>query len=94
MGIGSVGGVIEVDEALFRESFKGNHKKSSTFTMPRKSHKRGVKDSFSSKTEKRKRGISKEQVCILCTMDRFNGVATKYLANYMYCFKWLEIFNT
>jgi hypothetical protein len=24
-------------------------------------------------------------------MDRFNGVATKYLANYMYWFKWLEI---
>lgn len=27
-------------------------------------------------------------------MDRFNSVATKYLANYMYWFKWLEIFNT
>lgn len=27
-------------------------------------------------------------------MDRFNGVATKYLANYMYWVKWLEIFNT
>lgn len=27
-------------------------------------------------------------------MDRFNGVATKYLANYIYWFKWLEIFNT
>jgi hypothetical protein len=27
-------------------------------------------------------------------MDRFNGVATKYLANYMYWFKWLEILNT
>jgi amino acid permease len=27
-------------------------------------------------------------------MNRFNGVATKYLANYMYWFKWLEIFNT
>lgn len=25
-------------------------------------------------------------------MDSFNGVATKYLANYM--FKWLEVFNT
>ncbi len=177
MGVGSVGGVIEVDEAFFRESFKGNYKKSTTFAMPRKAHKRGVKGSFSSKTEKRKRGISKEQVCVLCAMDRtgnlitelickgrmkhtdlerlfsgriedeailctdshksyikfaqnlgielqqikrgkhkegiyhiqhinafhsklkkwmdrFNGVATKYLANYMYWFKWLEIFNT
>ncbi len=27
-------------------------------------------------------------------MYRFNGVATKYLANYMYWFKCLEIFNT
>ena len=27
-------------------------------------------------------------------MDNFNGVATKYLANYMYWFKWLEVFNT
>lgn len=26
-------------------------------------------------------------------MDRFNGAATKYLANYMYWFKWLEIFS-
>jgi len=27
-------------------------------------------------------------------MDRFNGVATKYPANYMYWFKWLQIFDT
>ncbi len=27
-------------------------------------------------------------------MDRFNGVATKYLTNYIYWFKWLEVFNT
>ncbi|WP_346890801.1 hypothetical protein [Clostridium sp. UBA3887] len=26
-------------------------------------------------------------------MDRFNGVATKYLTNYIYWFKWLEVFN-
>lgn len=173
MGFGSVGGVVEVDEDFFRESFKGDHKKSTAFTMPRKAHKIGVKGSYSSKDEK----ISKEQVCVLCAMDRtgnlitelickgrmkhtdlerlfkdriedeailctdshksyikfaqnlgvelqqikrgkhkegiyhiqhinafhnklkkwmdrFNGVATKYLANYMYWFKWLEIFNT
>lgn len=177
MGIGNVGGVIEVDEAFFRESFKGNHKKSTTFIMPREPHKRGVKGSRSSKDEKRKRGISKEQVCVLCAIDRvgniitelickgrmkhtdlerlftgriedesilctdshksyirfaqnsgvelqqikrgkhkkgiyhiqhinsfhsklkewmygFHSVATKYLANYMYWFKWLQFFNT
>ena len=27
-------------------------------------------------------------------MDNFNGVATKYLANYMYWFKWIELFKT
>ena len=26
-------------------------------------------------------------------ISRFNGVATKYLANYMYWFKWLQFFN-
>lgn len=79
IGIGSVGGVIEVDEAFFRESFKGNHKKSTTFAMPRKSHKRGVKVSFNSKTEKRKRGISKEQICVLCAMDRTGNLITELI---------------
>jgi len=26
-------------------------------------------------------------------MDKFNGVATKYICNYMYWFKWLELFE-
>lgn len=26
-------------------------------------------------------------------MNRFNGVATKYISNYMYWFKWLELFE-
>lgn len=26
-------------------------------------------------------------------MDRFNGVSTKYLSNYMYWFKWLQLFD-
>ncbi len=26
-------------------------------------------------------------------IDRFNGVATKYISNYMYWFKWLELFE-
>lgn len=67
MGIRSVGEVIEVNEAFFRESFNGNQEKSMTFTMPHRTHKRGVKGSFSSNTETRKRCISKEQVCVLCT---------------------------
>lgn len=51
MGIGSAGGVIEVGEAFFRESFKGNHKKNTTFSMPRKAHKSGVNGSYSSKVD-------------------------------------------
>lgn len=179
MHVGSVGGVIEVDETFFRESFKGNHSRSSTFAMPRKSRKRGAKGSWSSKNnkEKRKRGISDEQVCVMCAVDRmgniisepickgrmkhsdlerlfdgkidddsilctdshksfisfaknmgielqqiprgkhkegiyhiqhinafhnnlkrwmskFNGVATKYLSNYLYWFRWLQMFNS
>ena len=79
MGIGNVGGVIEVDEAFFRESFKGNHKKSTTFIMPREPHKRGVKGSKSSKDEKRKRGVSKEQVCVLCAIDRVGNIMTELI---------------
>lgn len=38
MGIGNIGGVIEVGEAFFRKSFKGSHKKNTTFKMPQKAH--------------------------------------------------------
>ena len=79
MGVGSVGGVVEVDKAFFRESFKGNHKKSTAFTMPREAHMRGVKGSKSNKTEKRKRGISNEQVCVLCAMDRVGNIVTELI---------------
>jgi len=61
MGIGNVGGVIEVDEAFFRESFKGNHKKSTTFIMLREPHKCGVKGSRSSK-----RYIKGTGLCTMC----------------------------
>ena len=90
MGIGNVGGVIEVDEAFFRESFKGNHKKSNTFIMPREPHKRG----------KHKEGIYHIQHInafhskLKEWMYGFHSDATKYLANCMYWFKWLQFFNT
>ncbi len=47
--------------------------------MPRNAHKSGVKGSQRNKTEKRKRGISKEQVCILCAIDRVGNVVTELL---------------
>ena len=48
------GASAELDETYFAESFKGNHTKSSTFTMPRPAHKRG-----------RVRRPNLEQICVL-----------------------------
>ena len=71
-----VEGIVEVDECFIKESFKGNHSKITTFVMPKKPRKRG-KD----KHDKKKRGISKEQVCIETAIDRIKdmlvNVATK-----------------
>ena len=54
-------GVIEADETFFRLSYKGNHKKSSNFHLPRAAKKRG--------TGAGQRGISKEQVCVPCGVN-------------------------
>jgi transposase-like protein len=62
MGIGKLEGIVEMDETFFAESFKGNHMRSNTFTMPRKSRKRGK--------EIKLRGISHEQVCVTTAIDR------------------------
>jgi len=53
------------------------HKKSNAFTMPIKAHKRGIKGSRNNKDEKRKRGISKEQVCVICAMNRAGNIITQ-----------------
>ena len=50
-------GIVEADETYFALSYKGKKK-----GMPRKSRRRGG--------EVRKRGISKEQVCVLTAIDR------------------------
>ncbi len=56
-----VEGVVETDETFFLESFKGNHTKS-VFKIPHPARKHG------SKAEKR--GISNEQICVVCSIDR------------------------
>lgn len=61
-------GIIEADETFFLESFKGNHKRSSVFVMPRPPRKRGGKASL--------RGISSEQVCVACAIDRQGNIAS------------------
>ena len=72
LGVGSVDGVIEADEVFFAYSYKGTK----PTNVPRPSRHRGK--------EIKKRGISKEQVC----------VATKYLSNYLKWHKWINIFIT
>lgn len=64
-------GVVEADETFFPLSFKGNHKKSN-FTMPRRAHKRGKSI--------RKRGLSREQVCVPCAVNR-NGLSVSKITN-------------
>ena len=54
-------GTVEADETFFNVSYKGNHKNSKTFTMPRKAHKRG--------NDVRVRGLSSEKVCVPCAVD-------------------------
>ncbi len=66
MGTGNLEGIVEMDETFFAESFKGNHKKSTTFIMPRASRKRGK--------EVELRGISHEQVCVSSAIDRSKNI--------------------
>ena len=63
-------GLVEVDEMFVNVSYKGNHKKSKKFTMPRPAYKRG--------TDNRSR-FPKDKACILCVAERskgFSGVVT------------------
>ncbi|MBP3201099.1 MAG: IS1595 family transposase [Lachnospiraceae bacterium] len=57
-------GIVESDETYTAISYKGNHKKSKTFIMPREPHKRGGDIHI--------RGLSKEQVCIFCSLNLNN----------------------
>lgn len=55
-------GIVEIDEVYVSISYKGNHKKSKRFTMPREAYKRG--------------GESKTRIgsraCVMCAVER-NG---------------------
>lgn len=65
-------GIVEADETFFAVSYKGNHKNSKTFVMPRGAHKRGG--------EIHTRGLSCEQVCVPCAVNR-NGLSIAKAAN-------------
>lgn len=55
-------GIVEADETFFAVSYKGNHKRSHTFTMPRPAHNRGHATHI--------RGLSNEKVCVPCAVNR------------------------
>lgn len=65
-------GIIEADETFFDISYKGDHKKSSTFVMPRPAHHRGK--------SVKKRGLSNEKVCVPCAVNR-DGLSLAKVAN-------------
>ena len=65
-------GIVEADETFFAISFKGNHKKSTSFVMPRKAHKRGKQTHL--------RGLSHEKVCVPCAVNR-NGLSIAKITN-------------
>ncbi|MBR1440899.1 MAG: IS1595 family transposase [Lachnospiraceae bacterium] len=64
-------GIVEADETFFPVSYKGNHRKGS-FVMPRRAHKRGK--------SVRVRGLSREQVCVPCAVNR-NGLSLAKASN-------------
>ena len=68
----TLNGIIETDETFFAISYKGNHSKSKTFTMPRKAHKRGHSTHI--------RGLSQEKVCVPCAVNR-NGFSISKITN-------------
>jgi transposase-like protein len=54
-------GTVEADETFFNVSYKGNHRKSKRFTMPREAHKRGADVHTSD--------LSSEKVCVPCMVN-------------------------
>lgn len=64
-------GIVEMDETFFPVSYKGNHKMSK-FEMPRDSRHRGG--------EVHTRGLSREQVCCPCAVNR-SGLSIAKVSN-------------
>ena len=54
-------GTVEADETFFNVSYKGNHKNSRQFTMPREAHKRG--------SDVHTSGLSSEKVSVPCMIS-------------------------
>lgn len=55
-----MGGVVEIDDMFFSVSYKGNHKKSKNFVMPRPAYERGTDNV----------GFTGNMACVLCACER------------------------
>ena len=53
-------GIVEIDDMFFSISYKGNHKNSKKFTMPRPAFKRGTDN----------RGPIGQKACVMCAVER------------------------
>ena len=56
----TLGGIVEMDETFVRISYKGNHKNSKNFKMPRPAFQRGSDN----------RGTPSDRACIFCAVER------------------------
>ena len=64
-----LGGIVEADETFFSISYKGNHKKSKRFTMPRESYKRGTDNCAQTGS----------RACVMCALERNGQVYAEVL---------------
>ena len=62
----SMSGIVEADETYFRVSYKGNRKVFKSGEAGRSRRKRGTSLLY----KNRKRGLSREQVCVPCAINR------------------------
>lgn len=62
----TMSGIVEADETYFRVSYKGNRQAFKNGSVDRKKRKRGT----SILHKNRKRGLSREQVCVPCAINR------------------------
>ncbi|TCP99013.1 hypothetical protein EDD79_103815 [Serpentinicella alkaliphila] len=81
VGMGSVGGVVEVDETFFRESFKGNHKKAQPLPCPENNEgeEQRVVKAIRVKRKKEESPTSMFVCYVLCAMDRAGNIMTELI---------------
>ncbi|MBS6041117.1 MAG: hypothetical protein KIA08_00320 [Clostridium baratii] len=82
VGIGTVEGVVEIDDTYFRKNFRDKHTENSVFKRPRKLYKLGVKQDTSKVkiSKKRKRCLSNEKISVMFAIDRSDNLITEEIS--------------